>query len=533
MTTGTTATDLTGRMLIAGTPVFGDGEQIRAIDPGTGAELEPAYGYGGQAEVERACAAAETAFEIYRATTFEQRAVFLETIADNIEAIGETLSARAHAESGLPLARTTGERGRTTGQLRLFAQVVREGSFTGARIDPAQPDRAPAPRADIRQRKIPLGPVAVFGASNFPLAFSVAGGDTASALAAGCPVVVKAHDAHPGTCELVARAISDAAASCGLPAGTFSLLFGSGPGLGTALVTDPRIQAVGFTGSRGAGLALTAAAQSRPQPIPVYAEMSSVNPVFLLPGALASRAAELGGAFVGSLTMGSGQFCTNPGLVVAVDGPELTTFLDSASEAVTASAPTPMLTPGIARSYAAGVQALEDKGEVTVLARGQESDAPQSCRAALLVTDADAFLNGDGLDGEVFGSSSLVIRCRDTDQLRLVAAGLEGQLTATVHATAEDTGEAGALLPTLERKAGRILFNGWPTGVEVGHAMVHGGPFPSTSDSRTTSVGTLAIDRFVRPVAYQDVPAELLPGVLADGNPEKIWRRVDGELGKH
>ncbi|MCA1187908.1 MULTISPECIES: aldehyde dehydrogenase (NADP(+)) [unclassified Saccharopolyspora] len=533
MTTGTTATDLTGRMLIAGTPVFGDGEQIRAIDPATGAELEPAYAHGGDAEVARACAAADEAFETYRATTFEQRAVFLETIADNIEAIGETLSARAHAESGLPLARTTGERGRTTGQLRLFAQVVREGSFTGARIDPAQPDRSPAPRADIRQRKIPLGPVAVFGASNFPLAFSVAGGDTASALAAGCPVVVKAHDAHPGTSELVARAISDAVASCGLPAGTFSLLFGSGRSLGISLVTDPRIQAVGFTGSRGAGLALTAAAQRRPQPIPVYAEMSSINPVFLLPGALAARAAELGGEFVGSLTMGSGQFCTNPGLVIAVDGPELTTFLDSAAEAVGAATPTPMLTPGIARAYESGVQALADKGEVTVLARGRESDAPHSCRAALLATDAESFLAGDGLDDEVFGSSSLVIRCRDAAQVREVAAGLEGQLTATVHATAADTAEAGALLPTLERTAGRILFNGWPTGVEVGHAMVHGGPFPSTSDSRTTSVGTLAIDRFLRPVAYQDLPAELLPSVLADGNPERVWRRVDGELGKH
>ncbi|MFR9728403.1 aldehyde dehydrogenase (NADP(+)) [Saccharopolyspora sp. MS10] len=532
MTTAPTATELTGRMLIAGVPVFGAGERIRAIDPGTGAELEPAYGYGGDAEVERACAAAEEAYEAYRATTFEQRATFLETIADNIEAVGAVLSERAHRESGLPLARTTGERGRTTGQLRLFAQVVREGSFTEARIDPALPDRAPAPRADIRQRAIPLGPVAVFGASNFPLAFSVAGGDTASALAAGCPVVVKAHDAHPGTCELVARAISDAVASCGLPAGTFSLLYGTGPGLGTALVSDPRIQAVGFTGSRVAGLSICAAAQRRPQPIPVYAEMSSINPVFLLPGALTARAAELGGEFVGSLTTGSGQFCTNPGLVIAVDGPELGAFLDGAAEAVTATSPTPMLTPGIARAYEAGVDRLASADGVQVLARGRESDAPQSCRAALLVTDAAAFLTG-GLDEEVFGSCSVVIRCRDAEQVRSLAAGLDGQLTATVHATEADLAEAGALLPVLERKAGRILFNGWPTGVEVGHAMVHGGPFPSTSDSRTTSVGSRAIERFLRPVAYQDVPAALLPEVLADGNPAGIWRRVDGELGKH
>lgn len=533
MTEGTAATELTGRMIIAGTPVSGTGERIRAIHPSTGAELAPAYAWGGPSEVDRACAAAEEAFDAYRATSREQRAEFLETIADEIEAVGDALPERAHSESGLPMGRVTGERGRTTGQLRLFAQVLREGSFQGARIDPAQPDRQPAPRADIRQRKIPLGPVAVFGASNFPLAFSVAGGDTASALAAGCPVVVKAHDAHPGTCELVARAITAAVAKCGLPAGTFSLLFGSGPELGTALVTDPRIQAVGFTGSRAAGLALTRAAQQRPQPVPVYAEMSSINPVFPLPGALAARAEQLGADFAGSLTLGSGQFCTNPGLVIAVDGPELKGFLGAAAEAVAGAAPTPMLTPGIARSYADSVAALAERPEVEVLARGQESGAPQACRAALLATDAGSFLAAEGLSDEVFGASSLVVRCRDASQVREVAAALEGQLTATVHAVESDHPEAADLLSTLERKAGRILFDGWPTGVEVGHAMVHGGPFPSTSDSRTTSVGTAAIDRFLRPVAYQNVPAALLPAVLADGNPEGVWRRVDGELGEH
>jgi len=533
MTEGTAATELTGRMIIAGTPVSGTGERIRAVHPSTGAELAPAYGWGTPSDVDRACAAAEAAFDEYRATTPQQRAVFLETIADRIEALGDALPERAHSESGLPMARVTGERGRTTGQLRLFAQVLREGSYQGARIDPGRPDREPAPRPDIRQRRIPLGPVAVFGASNFPLAFSVAGGDTASALAAGCPVVVKAHDAHPGTCELVARAITAAVADCGLPAGVFSMLYGSGPELGTALVTDPRIQAVGFTGSRAAGLALTAAAQGRPQPIPVYAEMSSINPVFPLPGALSERGAELGAAFAGSLTLGSGQFCTNPGLVVAVDGPELEGFLNAAAEAVAAAAQTPMLTPGIARSYEESVAALAERPDVEVLARGQESNAPQSCRAALLSTDAASFLGSEGLDAEVFGASSLVVRCRDAAQVREVAAALEGQLTATVHATEADHPEAATLLSTLERKAGRILFNGWPTGVEVGHAMVHGGPFPSTSDSRTTSVGTAAIDRFLRPVAYQDVPAALLPSAVADGNPEGIWRRVDGELGEH
>lgn len=527
-----TTSELTGQMLIAGKPVLGGGEQIRGVNPATGAELAPAYGHGGQAEVDSACEQAHEAFAPYRNTGNEQRAVFLETIADNIEALGDVLTERAMAESGLPLGRLQGERGRTTGQLRLFAEEVREGSWAGARVDPAQPDRRPAPRADIRQRKVALGPVAVFGASNFPLAFSVAGGDTASALAAGCPVVFKAHEAHPGTSELVARAITDAVASCGLPEGTFSLLFG-GHALGAALVAHPRIQAVGFTGSRSGGLALVAAAAARPRPIPVYAEMSSINPVFPLPGALAERGEELGGQFVGSLTLGSGQFCTNPGLVIAVDGPGLRTFLDAAAEAVRASAATTMLTPNIARTYGSGVEALAEHDTVSVLARGAESDQPNTCRPVLMSTDAGSFLADEALRQEVFGASSLVVRCEDAGQVRAVAEALEGQLTAAVLTGEDDAAQAAELLGVLETRAGRILFNGWPTGVEVGHAMVHGGPFPATSDSRTTSVGTLAIERFLRPVAYQDVPAELLPGAVADGNPDRIWRRVDGELGKH
>jgi NADP-dependent aldehyde dehydrogenase len=368
----------------------------------------------------------------------------------------------------------------------------------------------------------------VFGASNFPLAFSVAGGDTASALAAGCPVVVKAHDAHPGTSELVGRAITDAVAAAGLPSGTFSMLFGTGPGLGTALVTDPRIKAVGFTGSRSGGTALVAAAATRPEPIPVYAEMSSINPVFLFDGALASRGPELGRAFVASLTMGSGQFCTNPGLVIAVDGPGLDSFVGAAKEAVAQAAPTPMLTPNIAASYANGVSALDGPAELIV--RGTGSDNPTTCRAALFATDAASFLGSGVLQGEVFGASSVVIRCADIAEVAAVASNLEGQLTATLHADESDYAQARALMPILELKAGRILFNGWPTGVEVGHAMVHGGPFPATSDSRTTSVGARAIERFLRPVAYQDVPKALLPSAIADGNPDQLWRRIDGQL---
>lgn len=526
-----TATELTGHMLIAGKPVFGAGEQVRAVNPATGAELEPAVGSGGQAEVDSACAQAREAFALYRNTTSAARAQFLETVADNIDALGDHLLNRAQAESGLPLGRIQGERGRTTGQLRLFAEVVREGSWAGARIDPALPDRQPAPRVDIRQRKVALGPVAVFGASNFPLAFSVAGGDTAAALAAGCPVVVKAHPAHPGTSELVARAISEAVASCGLPEGTFSLLFGDGPSLGTALVTDSRIQAVGFTGSRSAGLALMAAAAKRQQPIPVYAEMSSVNPVFALPGALAERATELGTQFVGSLTLGSGQFCTNPGLVIAVDGPDLQRFLESATSTISDTAATTMLTPNIAQAYNNDVEALASHEGVSILARGSENDQLNTCQPALMSTNAENFLDNAALRDEVFGSSSLVVRCTDTAELQTVAEAIEGELTATVLTAEGDTPLAADLVGVLETRAGRILFDGWPTGVEVGHAMVHGGPYPSTSDSRATSVGTLAIERFLRPVAYQNLPADLVPRAIADGNPEGIWRRVDGELG--
>ncbi|WP_460354495.1 aldehyde dehydrogenase (NADP(+)) [Mycobacterium sp. ZZG] len=519
---------LTGQMLIAGTPVRGTGTEIRAFDPAAGTDLDPVYRYGDATHVDAACAAAAAAFGTYRATTAEQRARFLEAIAANIEAVGETLIARAVAESGLPQARITGEVGRTTGQLRLFAEVLREGSWNGARIDTALPDRTPLPRPDLRQRFVPLGPVAVFSASNFPLAFSVAGGDTASALAAGCPVIVKGHDAHPGTSELVGRAISDAVAASGLPAGTFSLLFGAGPDLGIALVTDPRIKAVGFTGSRSGGLALVAAAAARPEPIPVYAEMSAINPVFLLEGALTGRGDELGRAFVASLTMGSGQFCTNPGLVVAVDGPGLDSFVAAARDALATSPATPMLSPNIARNYASGVQALA--GTAELVGRGEPSTSETSCHAALFTTDAQTFLASEALQAEVFGSSSLIVRCADVEQMRAVAEGIEGQLTATVHADDSDLEEAARLLPLLELKAGRILFDGWPTGVEVCHAMVHGGPFPATSDSRTTSVGSRAIERFLRPVCYQNVPKSLLPSAIADGNPDNLWRRIDGRL---
>ncbi|MCH4811617.1 aldehyde dehydrogenase (NADP(+)) [Vreelandella neptunia] len=520
---------LEGKLLIGQQAISGQQADIHAVNPATGETLAPAYPGGSKAEVEQACELAEAAYATYRETSLEERAVFLETIASEIEAIGEELTERGVAETGLPEARLQGERGRTCGQLRLFANVVRAGEWLDVRIDPALPDREPLPRADLRQRHIALGPVAVFGASNFPLAFSVAGGDTASALAAGCPVVVKGHSAHPGTSELVGRAIQRAVAKCNLPEGVFSLLFGSGKEIGQALVADPRIQAVGFTGSRSGGTALMATAQARPQPIPVYAEMSSINPVFLLPEALKARGKAIAEGFVGSLNMGAGQFCTNPGLVIAVQGPELDAFVEAAGEAVKGSAAQTMLTPGIHDAYQQGVERLANHAKVTEVARGQAGETANPCQAGLFVTQAEAFLNEPALQEEVFGSTSLVIACADAKEVAKVAAQLEGQLTITLQMDDGDLATAKQLLPTLERKAGRILANGWPTGVEVCHAMVHGGPYPATSDSRTTSVGSAAIFRFLRPVCYQALPEGLLPEAIRDGNPAGVSRLVDGK----
>ncbi|MCE8017217.1 aldehyde dehydrogenase (NADP(+)) [Halomonas sp. MCCC 1A17488] len=518
-----------GKMLIGREAASGSSTPIHAVNPATGEQLAPTYAGGTQAEVERACELAEAAFTTYRETTLEARAAFLETVATEIEAIGDELIERAIAETGLPRARLEGERGRTCGQLRLFASVVRAGEWLDLRLDPALPEREPIPRADLRQRHIPLGPVAVFGASNFPLAFSVAGGDTASALAAGCPVIVKGHSAHPGTSELVGRAVQRAVEKRDLPEGVFSLLFGSGSEIGQALVSDPRIQAVGFTGSRGGGTALMKTAQARPQPIPVYAEMSSINPVFLLPEALRARGAKIAEGFVASLNMGAGQFCTNPGLVIAVKGPELSAFVEAAADAVKASAAQTMLTPGIHAAYEQGVGRLSSNDKVREVARGQAGESAHPCQAGLYVTAAGDFLADTELQEEVFGATSLVIECADQHEMRQVASQLEGQLTATLQMDDADLDAAKALLPILERKAGRILANGWPTGVEVCHAMVHGGPYPATSDSRTTSVGSAAIFRFLRPVCYQALPQGLLPEALKDGNPWKVSRLVDGK----
>ncbi|MBP1233587.1 NADP-dependent aldehyde dehydrogenase [Arthrobacter sp. PvP102] len=524
---------LTGHSLIAGQAVAGEGKTAFGFNPASNEQLEPAYTLLTEDQLKAATAAAGEAYPSFSTLDPETHASFLEAIADNIEAIGDDLIVRAGQETGLPAARLQGERARTTGQLRLFATVVRQGDFRGVRIDPALPERTPLPRADIRQRQIPLGPVAVFGASNFPLAFSTAGGDTASALAAGCPVVFKAHNAHPGTGELVGQAIVKAVREAGLHPGVFSLIYGPGSSIGQALVADPAIKAVGFTGSQSAGIALMRTAAARPEPIPVYAEMSSLNPVFVFPGALSGSAEQidaLAQQYVTAVTGSSGQLCTSPGLLFAPAG-ELGDKLTAAvGRAVSACAGQTMLTAGIAGSWNTGAEALGSAANVTVVGQGTAGPTENAPAPTIFGTDIADFVSNHVLHAEIFGAASLVIRYSTAGELIEATNRLEGQLTASLQLTEEDYPTAAQLLPALEQKVGRIVVNGWPTGVEVGHAMVHGGPFPATSDTRTTSVGTLAINRFLRPVAYQNLPQELLPAPLQDANPWHLNRRIDGTV---
>lgn len=524
---------LTGHSLIAGQPVVGGGKTAFGFNPATNEQLDPAYSLITEDQLTTATSAAAAAYPSFSTLDPAAHAAFLDAIADNIEAIGEELIIRAGQETGLPAARLTGERARTTGQLRLFANVVRQGDFRGVRIDPALPERTPMPRADIRQRQIPLGPVAVFGASNFPLAFSTAGGDTASALAAGCPVVFKAHNAHPGTSELVGQAIAKAVADAGLHPGVFSLIYGPGASIGQALVADPAIKAVGFTGSQAAGIALMNTAAARPEPIPVYAEMSSLNPVFVFEGALSGSAEQidaLAAAYVTAVTGSSGQLCTSPGLLFAPAGELGDKLAAAVGRAVSACAGQTMLTEGIAGSWNAGAEALGSADGVTVVGQGTAGPTENAPAPTIFGTQVRDFVTNHVLHQEIFGAASLVIRYASTAELLEAIGRLEGQLTASLQLTEADYATAAPLVPALEQKVGRIIVNGWPTGVEVGHAMVHGGPFPATSDSRTTSVGTLAINRFLRPVAYQNLPQELLPAPLRDTNPWQLNRRVDGTV---
>lgn len=519
---------LTGKQIIGNNYVDGLKESFMAVNPTNGQAIEPSWKGADDSQINQAIELASKAFNAYRLTDLETRAKFLDTIALKINELGDELIDRAMLETGLPKARLEGERARTTNQLKIFANLVRKGNWLDARIDPAIPDRKPMPRSDIRLNQIPVGPVAVFGASNFPLAFSVAGGDTASALAAGAPVVVKAHPAHPGTSELVGSAIQKAAQECRMPEGVFSLLLGSDIDLGIKIVTHKDIQAVGFTGSRQAGIALMKAAFNRPVPIPVFAEMSSTNPVFLLPEALSQNNQQIADGFITSLTGSAGQLCTNPGLIIALEGPDLDKFVETAISKLKQTPATTMLSTGIAKNYQQGVEKLIKLPTVKQLAQGESSEVTASCQANLAITKAADFLNDiETLGAEIFGASSLIVSCKSFDEFKQIAQALEGQLTATIHmVSGKDDKYCQELIPILEVKSGRILFNGFPTGVEVCDAMVHGGPFPATSNSQTTSVGTLAIRRFLRPVCYQDIPDNLLPEPLKESNPWNINREI-------
>ncbi|MGD7707066.1 aldehyde dehydrogenase (NADP(+)) [Microlunatus sp. Y2014] len=511
---------LLGHSRIAGRPVPGTGPTFEAVDPATGEALPPAYRTIGSTEVDAAVDAATAAFAEFRHASPEQRAGLLRLIADNIDAVNDELVDRARRETGLPEGRLYGEVSRTSNQLRLLAGEVELGEHQGVRIDHAQPDRSPVPAPDLRLRFIPLGPVVVFGASNFPMAFSTAGGDTASALAAGCPVIVKAHPAHPGTAELTAIAVDAAIAACGLPRGLFSVLYGVGNDLGAQLVTHPGVRAVGFTGSRAGGMALSALAQSRPVPIPVYAEMSSVNPVVVLPHR-ARAAADVAQGYVDSLTLGSGQFCTNPGLLfVPRDATDLRTEIGQRITAVTGQ---PMLTSRILSSYNEGAARF---ASLDVLGSGSPGDGPTTPIPTVATVSAKELRLDHTLADEVFGPAGLVVTYTDLDDLQATLDSLAGQLTVAVHADPADHDAVAALLPRLEDLAGRVIMNAWPTGVEVTHAMVHGGPFPATTAPGTTSVGTLAIQRFQRPVSYQGFPQELLPAAVREDNPWQLPRRT-------
>ena len=515
--------ELTGLNFIANERSGNGNETFQAINPANDEKLAPEYVEATNEEINTAIEKAEEAFQEYRHKSGAQRAEFLEAIADEIMELGNDLVERCSSETGLTEGRLTGERGRTVNQLRLFADVVREGSWVDARID--KEESTP----DIKSMKMALGPVGVFGASNFPLAFSVAGGDTASALAAGCSIVVKAHPAHPGTCEMIASAIRKAVDKAGMPAGTFSMVQGVSYEVGTAIVKHPLIKAVGFTGSFKGGKALYDAATSRPEPIPVYAEMGSTNPIFLLPGALKEKGEDIAEGLVNSVNLGVGQFCTNPGLVAYESSSESREFRRKVAERFKEIGSGTMLTSGIQSAYNSGLEKLLSQEGVELVAEGKADGAPNAGTAHLLQVSSRNFLSNDSLEEEVFCPSTLTITADGKQDLVEIAKNLKGHLTATLYGTEEDLENYSELISVLQRKVGRLIFNGFPTGVAVNHAMIHGGPYPATTDSRTTSVGTSAINRFARPVCFQNFPDSQLPDELKDDNPLNIWRLENGE----
>jgi 2,5-dioxopentanoate dehydrogenase len=520
-------------MKLKGLSILGDnraepaGTSMAAVNPATGAPLETEFFSASSDDVEKAAQLASSAFREYSRWSAQRRADLLRRIAELLEQNAAPIVERANLETALPPARLEGELTRTCFQARFYGEAAATGLCAGARIDHADPDRKPQPKPDLRSMLRPLGPVAVFGASNFPLAYSVAGGDTASALAAGCPVIVKAHPAHPGTSEIVGMLVQQAVRESGAPEGLFSMLFDAGYDVGAALVKHPLVKAVGFTGSRRGGRALMDLAAARPEPIPVFAEMSSINPVFILGGALAQKSEEIATGLHGSVSLGVGQFCTNPGLVFVETGGTSAKFLGKLGTLIESTPPGTMLTSGIREAYHKGVAAFSKADGVKRLAVAESIGGKAG--AVVFSANVETFLGNRSLMDEVFGPSTLVIECSSRAQMLEAAQRMEGQLTATIHALPEELAANRDLIEILSEKAGRVIFGGYPTGVEVAHAMTHGGPYPATSDGRSTSVGTRALERFLRPVSYQNFPDAALPMELQEANPLGIMRLVDGK----
>ncbi len=506
------------------------GGGARPFDPNKQEYFGPEFAWARPEEVALALKKAEEAAPVWATLGHKPKADFLRLIAKGIEDNAARIVELATQETALPAGRIQGEIGRTTGQLRLFAQLVEEGWWRDARIDHADPTRKPVPKPDVRSMLVPLGPVAVFSSSNFPLAFSVAGGDTASAFAAGCPVIVKAHQGHLATSECVGAIIVDAVRQSGLPEGSFSLLFGPGRTVGMDLVTHPTIQGVGFTGSRAGGRALMDAAAGRPSPIPVYAEMGSINPMVILPGALIGRSQSLAVGLAGSVTLGNGQFCTNPGLILLEAGPQADTFLQQLGAELAKVAPGAMLTASICHEFLAGVSRFTEFAEIVVHTKGEAG--PGQVAPSLFTTSGKDFLNQPALLEELFGPATLAVLCNGVEEIIHVVRALDGQLTGTIHADPEDGQKVKTLFPILAGKVGRLIHNGFPTGVEVCHAMNHGGPYPASADGRSTSVGTRAITRFARPLCWQNCPEFLLPEELKESNPLGLFRLVNGTWNK-
>ncbi|MEJ2113124.1 MAG: aldehyde dehydrogenase (NADP(+)) [Flavobacteriaceae bacterium] len=520
---------ITGKNYIGNNLSANGTKTFKTFNPQLNIENQYVFNEASSEEIDLAVALASEAFKTFRTISGKQKADFLNAIADEILALDDELIETYCSETGLPEGRAKGERGRTVFQLRSFADLVSEGSWVEAAIDTAQPNREPIPKPDLRKMLVPLGPIVVFGASNFPLAYSTAGGDSAAAFAAGCPVIVKSHPMHAGTGELVASAIIKAVEKTGMPNGVFSNLNSSGIDVGVQLVKHPGVKAVGFTGSIRGGRALYDLASQRDEPIPVFAEMGSINPVVILPEALKNRSKSLANTYASSITLGTGQFCTNPGLLLGIKGESLTNFIHELSQEIVKIEPSCMLHPNIVGAYENNKSKALSQAELTVVAIHDADVQDTYARQVITTVEGSTFLENTSLHQEVFGPYSMIVQCEDENQLESIISNLEGQLTGTIIAEKEEAKEYSNIIDALQNRVGRIIYNGVPTGVEVCPAMVHGGPYPASTDSRFTAVGINSIKRWVRPFSYQDWPNSLLPDELKNENPLQISRLINGK----